>query len=309
MADAVMTLAGLYNYDQTIFDDLILPVKPTPAMMGIQQDQFIDDDMLPYVQINKETLIGKLMLDTAAFSIMYMSGATMKMAIRLWSKSKLPSWQALYNTLFFKYNPLWNKDAYHTESASRQGAKRGENAVSAMGRYETEQASNDRNTSYVKGYDEGGTNVYVSTAYPSVPPMGAPSQVDDKLSTTENTQNESFRLFHEQVQKLANNSAYNPNIDVSLPHNASGDNLIHVTPSGVEDGAMVQHGGGTNSSGKAGNFKETDSGSEQVTWTEHGNIGVTMTQELIEKARKLALFNLYDAISDDFIKHFCLMVY
>ena len=40
-----------------------------------------------------------------------------------------------------------------------------------------------------------------------------------------------------------------------------------------------------------------------------GNIGVTMTQQLIEKEREVALFSLYDTIVDSFKKEFCVLVY
>ena len=46
-----------------------------------------------------------------------------------------------------------------------------------------------------------------------------------------------------------------------------------------------------------------------MNWQEHGNIGVMSTQELVQKSRELALFNIFDIIVTDFIKQFCIMVY
>ena len=311
MADASLTLAGLFNYDNTIFDDMALPVRPTPAMMGILDEQFIDDAMLPFVEINKETLIGKICLDSSGLSVMHMNAATMKMAIKLWSKSQLPSWQALYNTLFFKYNPLWNKDAFHTENVNREGTKKGENATSSIGRYETEMANNDRNTGYVRGFDQGNVDIMVSTAYPDMPQIRSTDMVDDRLKTIENdtSANSTLRSIHTEAVSINSVANPNPNLDVSVNNNTGPDNILKFTPGTVDDVASVQHGGGTNSSGRTGSLTEAEAGTEQITWTEHGNIGVTMTQELIEKARNLALFNLYDVITKSFIKKFCIMVY
>lgn len=42
---------------------------------------------------------------------------------------------------------------------------------------------------------------------------------------------------------------------------------------------------------------------------EQGNIGVTTTQSMIEEEREVDLFNMYEVISNDFRKRFCLMVY
>ena len=40
-----------------------------------------------------------------------------------------------------------------------------------------------------------------------------------------------------------------------------------------------------------------------------GNIGVTTTQHLIDEERRIARYNIYDEISSDFRRRFCIMVY
>lgn len=40
-----------------------------------------------------------------------------------------------------------------------------------------------------------------------------------------------------------------------------------------------------------------------------GNIGVTMTQDMIKKEREIALYSVYDAIVDSFKSEFCILVY
>lgn len=59
--------------------------------------------------------------------------------------------------------------------------------------------------------------------------------------------------------------------------------------------------------GKANNntFSRTDS----ETIRARGNIGVTSSMQLIDAQRQTALFNLYDAIKEDFKKRFCILVY
>lgn len=47
----------------------------------------------------------------------------------------------------------------------------------------------------------------------------------------------------------------------------------------------------------------------KVTRTEQGNIGVTSSQQLILEEEKVAEFNIYDKISEDFRNRFCVMVY
>lgn len=48
---------------------------------------------------------------------------------------------------------------------------------------------------------------------------------------------------------------------------------------------------------------------EQVVENTAGNIGVTSTQDLIEQERKVARFNIYDVITEDFKNRFCIEIY
>ena len=53
----------------------------------------------------------------------------------------------------------------------------------------------------------------------------------------------------------------------------------------------------------------TDTGTVKHERTEQGNIGLTPTQELIEKQRDVVKFNLMDVIIKDFMQRFCIGVY
>ena len=46
-----------------------------------------------------------------------------------------------------------------------------------------------------------------------------------------------------------------------------------------------------------------------ITKERSGNIGVTMTQDMIRKEREIVEFNLYEYITQAFKKQFCVMVY
>lgn len=52
-----------------------------------------------------------------------------------------------------------------------------------------------------------------------------------------------------------------------------------------------------------------DSGTVTRVREEHGNIGVTTTQQMIKEEREIADFSLYQLIIDDFKERFCIMVY
>ena len=53
----------------------------------------------------------------------------------------------------------------------------------------------------------------------------------------------------------------------------------------------------------------TDKGKVTHTTKRTGNIGVTMTQEMLKAERDVAMFDIYNAIMVSFKKEFCLMIY
>lgn len=53
----------------------------------------------------------------------------------------------------------------------------------------------------------------------------------------------------------------------------------------------------------------TDTGTIERERIEHGNIGVTTTQQMIQEEREIAEFNIYAFIIDEFKRRFCIMVY
>lgn len=102
-----ISVLGLYKYDQSLFDNLQLP------------DGFTADD--------RTTLINNLLMECAEFECTYPNFDFCKAAIGFWSKARLHVWQKLYATMFFEYNPIWNKDGTITETRTKEysGAKSG----------------------------------------------------------------------------------------------------------------------------------------------------------------------------------------
>ena len=87
---ATMSLLGLYNYDKTILDGLVLP------------ENFTAEDT--------ETLKENLLMETAEFEILYNDPNFLKFAITSWCKKNKGSWKWLLDTQKYEYNPIWNAD-------------------------------------------------------------------------------------------------------------------------------------------------------------------------------------------------------
>ena len=98
----MLSVMGLYQYDPTMFDTLHLPEE-----------------------LNKETLIGNILLECAELETFISDPAVLKEAIGYWSNKNLDNWQHIYDVMVKEYDPLWNKDGTYTETETRNLASSG----------------------------------------------------------------------------------------------------------------------------------------------------------------------------------------
>ena len=95
-----VTILGLYEYDQSLFDGLILPEG-----------------------MSKDSLVTLILKETANLGCMYPNFELMKNLIGNWSEVNFYNWQKLYNTQHFEYNPIWNKEGTTTETRTRENER------------------------------------------------------------------------------------------------------------------------------------------------------------------------------------------
>ena len=144
----LITLAGVLNYYPTLFDNMQLPVPPTDAAaIGLQADQ-----LRAAWTISKEDFSEFMALHSMGMCLAYPDADFMKYAIGVWSKAHIHEWQRMFDTLFFRYNPLWNKDGKITETGT--DTHTGHDVENIDGTA----AGNSTNTGYTHGYDGGTTH-------------------------------------------------------------------------------------------------------------------------------------------------------
>lgn len=90
-----ITITGLYEYDATIFDDMVVPEE-----------------------LDKQELIDTILFQNAELGLLYTNPSLMKRAITRWSKICQYEWDKLAKTLTVEYNPIYNKDYTETETES-----------------------------------------------------------------------------------------------------------------------------------------------------------------------------------------------
>lgn len=122
MSQAKLTLIGLYNYDNTIFDLLSVPEGLT-----------------------KDTLVNNILLRSSEFEVLYPDPDFMKSAIGDFSNAWQPTFERWVNALALEYNPLENYDRKEDWTDTRNG----HNSGTTSGR------TNSTTTNKVSAYDAG----------------------------------------------------------------------------------------------------------------------------------------------------------
>lgn len=92
---ALLTVMGLYNYDNTIFDNLYLPTG-----------------------VDREKMIDTIIIESAELECIYPAPGFLKKAISLWSATRAMSWDRFYNATLLEYNPIENYDRQETETTT-----------------------------------------------------------------------------------------------------------------------------------------------------------------------------------------------
>lgn len=96
-----ISIIGLYNWDNTLFDDFNVPEG-----------------------VDKNTAVMDILYKCADLEIYIPDWDVLKTAIGIWSTKNAWKWEKLYETMNFVYNPIWNKDGTITETvqAADEGA-------------------------------------------------------------------------------------------------------------------------------------------------------------------------------------------
>ena len=99
---AWLSVLGLYNWDNTIFDSIVLP------------EGFDNSD--------KAILINNILLESAELEVLYPDPDFMKQAIYAWSSKEVISWNRLYSAMTAEYNPIENYNRSEKTTVQNRGA-------------------------------------------------------------------------------------------------------------------------------------------------------------------------------------------
>lgn len=268
-----LSLMGMYNWDNTLLDSLVA-VLPTPDKIPT----VYHDLYYPGLPIDTEQFKINLLLETAELEVLYTDPDFLKLAIGAWANKENQKWQLMYNTMYYKYNPIWNKDGTitYTETETR-------NLSSDI----------DRNNTRTESIDETTTQNL--------------TQTDTGTSTRTDGLNRNMTMIDE-VAGFNSESFVNAN---KSTESGTDNRTISDTGTAKRDNTGTVAREGDNTTTDSGGETRQDTGTITIEHEtkETGNIGVTMTQQMIDAERAIINYNVQDYIIQEFKKRFCLMIY
>lgn len=135
---SLLTVEGLYNYDNTLFDGFNVPEG-----------------------LVKQIAIDAILLRTRELEILYPDFTYMKNRITIWSNKYQINWKKLYDTTVLEYNPIenydrmedWTDNDDETSSSARDNTRNTTNTVKNTSTNEVLNSVNvtDQNTAFNAG--------------------------------------------------------------------------------------------------------------------------------------------------------------
>lgn len=278
---ATMSLLGLYNHDESLLNGLI---ENLPNKFGIPSGY--EDSYYTSITVDPQTVVENLLVECAEFEILYSDFNALKQIITIWSAKEKPVWQKMFNTTCYKYNPIWNKDGktIWTEQQTLTGTKT---------ELETGTKTASDNGTITDNYTSTSTTTNTTTAGGTNTRSGQ-DETTGKVSAYNSTD-------FQNREKTNSTSSENSTTESSEDFTGKG-NVTNKGTKTTSNTGDVEH----NVSRETNDSNTGETTHEQ---RESGNIGVTMTQQMITAEREVAMFNIIDFIINDFKERFCLRIY
>ena len=124
---ATLSVLGLYQYDDSIFDDLVLPEG-----------------------VDRELAINAILYDNAELEIIYPNPEWLQFLIGTWSQRELPIWNRILTAINKEYDPIENynrKEVWSdTDIGSASGSSNSSSTNKVVGYNDTSFTNHDQTT-------------------------------------------------------------------------------------------------------------------------------------------------------------------
>lgn len=291
---AMINTLMFYHWDNTLFNNMQLPTE-----------------------LNRQTVIDAILLETSDFPLIITDLPTLKYSIELWSKHRVDIWKKLYDTTQYEYNPIENYDRHeithddlyetgyglvkgdgaedkteralvksgqidHTKSGYVEHTKAGAIDRSINGSYTDANTGTDINTNAVSAFNDNGYSDHEQTSLQHG--LSTERMYNGYVETetyTNYAETDHYNTYVETESYGLPDSIYNPtDIETIKTKNLSGERTDR-------------------------NFNNNRTIDAHI----HGNIGVTTTQQMIQAEREVVMFDVIDQIVTDYKTTFCILIY
>lgn len=278
-----ITLIGMYNFDNTLFDKLSFPDG-----------------------IDRELAINRILNKSEEFELIYSDFDYLQDRIGIWGEIWSRTFSKWVEALNVEYDPLFNYDRHevYTDTTNRVYEDKHDKAFddshnniksdNSNKNFEDSHTTNRADASSEESKSTSNTITSSDTDSDTTKKVSAydeASYSDKELETSNATSNQTGSGNAEgnvSVNSVSNESSGNSGKE-SLNNNS------------VESGNTS----GTETNNTAGNSNEVTQHSAHL----YGNIGVTTSQQMLRDQLDIVTWNLYEHISDIFIDEFCILVY
>jgi len=250
MAQAKITLIGIENFlnpDRSVFEKMQLPNG-----------------------IDKETLIGSIILRCQEFELLYSDPDFLIDAVNIWSRKNYWTFDKWVKAINIKYDPLYNYDRTEEWTDTHEG-----------------------------DYSKSGSGNS----------SGSTTDSSDYTRTDNLTQTNNLSDTND-VTVTHSEKAFNDTNLVTNQQDVTDQDQSHtgtVTNTGTE--RNEGSGSGTYNNANSNNESGDDSFENKHEGRMYGNIGVTTSQQMLQSELDIARWNMYEHIADLFASEFCIMVY
>ena len=275
MASSKMTLIGMYNWDNTIFSELLLPT-------GIDKDLFINS----------------LLLQGGEFEVLYADPNFMKNAIKIWGMKWFRTFAEWLKGTQAEWNPIYNYDRY--EDARDDGYRNYSSTNTADYTDKRTAALKDK---HVTDLEEKNTvdlqdkNTLGNT---------------DTTSQIKKSETEHQVAAYDSSTYQPSSKDIIDNGDSKVEHTGTvTTNKTGTDDTETKGTDTIDHTGTDimNHSGTLSDIEGKDNNTNVRKAHMYGNIGVTTSAAMLKEFYDIAQWNLYEHMSDVFASELLIPVY
>lgn len=272
---AKLTIVGMYNYDQSLFDGLTFPTG-----------------------IDKDIAVNEILMRSGEFCALYTDPIFMKLQIGIWGQKHERTFKKWIDALSMTYNPLENYDRQEITSGNSTKTT----AMTTTADYSdnrtvdlTDELTHDTESKRTADLNEKTTNNTTDTNGQMFPGNDETLVSAYDSSTYEPKEKQTHDMGTVELSRTG-----------TVDLDTTGTDTYNVT------GTDTTTHDGTDNRAVSGTLSDA-SGSEQLYDAHnsrvHGNIGVTTSQQMLQAELDLQRWNIYEHIADIFVDEFCIQIY